>query len=396
MSKSWISSFVDECGQIETPKIWLLWSAICTISAITAPNVRLKRGKYFSKPNLYVLLFGDSGLTKGFGPSVSKKLVDMVGNTRVISGRGSIEGIIKELAINKSRADGSVPYKDARGYLVSGEFSSSLLNSDDALIILTDLYDAHYHEDWKNTLKNSPVEHLRFPCITMLSGTNQSMFDMMIDKSHHESGLIGRTLLIKADKKERYNAFTDDTEPPFDFEMLAAPLKELATVKGDFWYTPGGKSTFEEWYYGYCESKQEDKTGTSQRLHEHVLKVAMILNLSRGADLKLSQDDIEQAIDLCLNLSSMAKFATSGSGESDIAKQVRIFIEILIANDGTISRAGALRKGHGRFDHMELDKIVTTLQQAQFITQYGDKEIVYKVNEKYRSQFEAIVKRVAK
>ena len=68
-----------------------------------------------------------------------------------------------------------------------------------ALTILTDLYDGHYNPTWDNTLKNSPIETLKTPCLTLLSGANQEMFDMTVDKHHKGGGFIGRTLLISAD-----------------------------------------------------------------------------------------------------------------------------------------------------------------------------------------------------
>jgi len=100
---SWLNLLLEETDFVETPKQWIYWSGLATISAIVSPNIVINKGAYKLKPNLYILLMGRSGLGKGFGPSVATKLVKMVDNTRVISGRGSIEGIIKELAIVKAK-----------------------------------------------------------------------------------------------------------------------------------------------------------------------------------------------------------------------------------------------------------------------------------------------------
>src|SRR4051812_16216019 len=100
---SWIDEFLLATDSAETPRIWLKWGALCSISAVAAPNVVLnKEGAYLLRPNLYCLLIGPSGLGKAFSITTSKKLVSMVGNTRVISGRSTIEGIIKELATTKA------------------------------------------------------------------------------------------------------------------------------------------------------------------------------------------------------------------------------------------------------------------------------------------------------
>lgn len=381
---SWLDLLIKETDFVETPKQWLYWSGLATISAITSPNINVNKGAYKLKPNLYILLVGRSGLGKGFGPAVSRKLVEAVNNTRVISGRGSIEGIIKELAFAKASGNGAVSIKDARGYLCSGEFASSLYEATHALTILTDLYDSHYNPNWVNTLKNSPIESLRFPCITMLSGANQDMFDLTIEKHHRSGGFIGRTLLISADKRYRANSMVyeeGEVIPEVDYEKLLIHLKELSKLEGSMIWTKAAIKTYNEWFYPYRDADIDDKTGTHDRLNDHVIKVATCISLARKLDMRLEEEDIDEAITACTNLSNTARQVAGMQGKSSLAAALKAFLMIMFsAPDHEMTRKKALQKGFGEYDAPELDRVVETLVQTGYIIQpKGGKEITYKI-----------------
>lgn len=376
---NWIDQFLEATKEVETPKQWLKWSALCSISAIVAPNVYMnKGGKYRLRPNLFVLLVGDSGLGKGYGISVSRRLVKLVNTTRVISGRGSIEGIIKALATTRSAEGGQVPIKDSRGYLNSGEFAASLYESTHALTILTDLYDGHYNDDWENTLKNSPIEKLKDICLTLLSGANQDMFDLAIDKHHLGGGFIGRTLLIKETKRAKSNSLLDDDEDDLDLEALAVHLRVLSRVSGKFHITPEAKARYDEWFYPYRDKGTDDKTGTYQRLNDHVLKVTMCLALAREEKLIIEAEDINTALEYCQQAVGAARQVTAGTGQNDLASKVKAFMYILVnAPEYKISREQVLVKGFHDFNSVDLDKIVDTLMQTGFIKQFSPNSTIY-------------------
>jgi len=377
---SWLNLLLEETDFVETPKQWIYWSGLATISAIVSPNIVINKGAYKLKPNLYILLMGRSGLGKGFGPSVATKLVKMVDNTRVISGRGSIEGIIKELAIVKAKENGSIPFKDARGFLCSGEFASSLYEAKHALTILTDLYDAHYNPEWVNTLKNSPVERLRFPCLTLLSGANQEMFDMTVDKSHLGGGFIGRTLLISASKRDHSNSMIRQV-PEVDYVKLACYLTELSKLAGTMAWSDSAADVYDEWFYRYREAEYDDKTGTHDRMNDHVIKIATCISLARKKDMVLEYDDIVDAIAACSSLSNTAKKVAGMQGQSEVSKHIKAFLMVMFnAPNNELTRQQVLQKGFGDYDSFELDRVIETLSQTGFVVQkQGGKDIKYQL-----------------
>src|SRR6266704_1581124 len=159
-------------------------------------NVYLDRYYYILYPNIYVFLVARSGLRKGNPVNLAKKLVQEVGVTRVISGRNSIQGVLKDLGKAHSTPNGTI-VKDAAGFMISGELASFLIKDPEALTILTDLYDTHVNEpEWKNTTKTQGIDTLKNPCITLLGATNEEHFQDAVPTNAIGGGFIGRTSIV--------------------------------------------------------------------------------------------------------------------------------------------------------------------------------------------------------
>jgi hypothetical protein len=137
----WLDTILEEHKEYESPTNFWYWSALTAISAVMKDNVWINRGGLFNLyPNIYTILYADSGLKKGPPISMARQLVKMVGNTKIISGRSSVQGIIKELASAETQPGGQINLK-AHGFICASELSAALVEDKAALDILTDLYD---------------------------------------------------------------------------------------------------------------------------------------------------------------------------------------------------------------------------------------------------------------
>jgi len=309
----------------------------------------------------------------------------MVGSTRVISGRSTIQKTLKDLTTSESdEKTGVAKFKDARGYIVSGEFATAMQRDLDLFTILTDLYDTHANADgWVNSTKSGGVEFLKAPCITLFSGASPEHFEDYIPKVNIHGGFIGRTLLVYEEKRWKVNPLTDDKAEEINYEMLSIHLRLLKDLKGTFSWEDEAKRIYNEWFYEFRPKEHDDKTGTIERLPDHILKVAMCIALSKSTDLILRVEDIQQALKHCLRLRHSVKVLTSSQGRSSMASQTKAALEIILKSEGgLISREALLQKGFGDFNASELDMIIETLIQTGFIVQTGVKEIVYNVSAK--------------
>jgi hypothetical protein len=364
---SWIEEVIDITKEAESPRSFFWWAPLCAISAVVTNKVWLnKGGLYKLYPNLYVMFIAPSGAKKSFPVAVSRKLVEIVGNTRVISGRNSIQAIVKSLATGFTKPDGGPPIVDSMGYLCSGELASFLIDDSQAFPILMDLYDSIYNDRWKNTLKVSGVESLRNPIITMLTATNPDHFRDRIKEIDIKGGFIARTLIVYEDRRSHKNPLVEDQEP-FELGDLAQTLKHISKAEGKFVFTPSAKKFFVDWYMQFEPEQMEDRTGTLNRLNDHVLKVAMCLSLARDIELVIELQDIEKAYEVCMQCASAVQRIIAGvSSRADGTTTTATVLEELITHD-EMSRSRLLSRHYGDFYADELDRVIDTMNQADAI-----------------------------
>lgn len=374
---SWVEDCMSEVEDVETPRSWIYWSLLCAISASVGNNYYLRalKGNVVYRPNLYVILLGESGLGKAYGINLAKSLVIATNSTRVIAGRSSIQAIVTELSKQKTRPDGLPPITDSRGFIVNGELSSAIIADVDALSILTDLYDGVVHEEWVNSLKLSGKETLKNPYITALFGTAPAGFYDSIPQANIEGGYIGRNLIVFEEKRAKNLDLLDDDESAIDrikdylVPKYSEYLVTLYKTKGRLIPSDEAKKYFNDWRRKWRSEPKPDKTGFLNRVPDHVLKVSMLICLSRYNNAGIINEfDIEESIRKVTGLIYSNKMTTEGRGIDPGAGQTKLVLDILIrAPDNELSRKKLLTAGHGNFDSFALDKIITTLEEMGWI-----------------------------
>jgi DNA-binding MarR family transcriptional regulator len=390
---------------VETPKAFLKWSLLSAVSAVVSPNLILnKQGAYDLYPNIFVMLLSDSGIGKGFGVWLAKSLVAEVDSTRVFSGRNSIQKIVTDLSIAYSRK-GKEMIKDGRAFLASGEFVNFLLKDDQAISILTEWYDTHWVKDWPNSLKSSGTERIKDVNITMLGGSTPDYLRQAVPSASIKGGFFARLMFIWAGEKGRVDALIEDAEEgrrvsPEKIKELSKYLKELAKLKGEFKPSNKAREMYRPWYYDVqnrIKSRQlVDNTGYVNRLHDHVLKVAMILALIEDTELIIRSHHVEEAIEMCQDLMITAKKATLGIGLSSFAPKNEAFLRTLFtANGNEISRRILLQRNHNEFDSGDLDRMALTFEDAGLVkTKREGREVYYMLTTAGRKEFLELQRRI--
>lgn len=364
-----INSVLDATEQSEAPTSFYYWSALAAISAVVKSRVHISLydGMLETVPNIYVLLIAKSGLRKGHPVSLAEKLVSRTNSTKVIAGRSSIQAIIQQLSKTRTTPNGGPPELNANGFIVNDEFSTSLVRDQDALTILTTLYDTHYHDTWTNTLKGGTgsgiTETLKNPCITLLGALNQAHFQDMMTQKEIEGGFIARCLLIQEDRRSRINSGLRSSGKPFDFSRLHERLIEISHLSGRMTVSEAAIDIFDEWYNDWLPEEGEDKTGAANRVHTQILKVAMLLSLSRSDSLVIGVEEIKAAMQACHgHLQSAKNVANTGRSE-DAWKASRVLDVLLKADENELSRQQVLKKLWPDVTAVDLDKISDTLDK---------------------------------
>lgn len=374
-SPNWIDDIINEVSEVETPRPWLWWSLCSAISASAANYFLVSlKGNLTYKPNLYVMLLGDSGLGKGFGINLAKLLVQKADVTRTIAGRSSVQSIVSELSKQKTKKDGSEPLPDSRGFIVNGELSSAIIADVDALAILTDLYDGQYNSEWVNSLKTSGKEKLSDPYITALFGSSPAHFYDSIPAANIEGGYIGRNLIVFEEKRFKNVDLLDDHDIEDKLKDRIIPqyskhLVEMNKKKGRLIPDVYARDLFNAWRTQWREHPKKDKTGFINRVPDHVLKVSMCITLSRyNSNGIISEEDMRLAIDKVTGLIYANRMTTAGRGIDPLAAQGRIVIELMLeCQNFTTTRKQLLAAGHGNFDAIGLDRIIDSFEQSGWV-----------------------------
>jgi hypothetical protein len=373
MPPNWIDRVMEDCEHVETPRSWLWWSLLTVVSAAAGNKYYMSvlKGAVIVKPNLYVILLGESGLGKEFPIWLATELADRMNTTRVIAGRSSIQAIVKELSLHKTR-ENAEPIEDSRGFIVNGELSTAIISDPDALTILTDLYDRK--TKWANLLKGDGEEKLKDPYISCLFGSSPAHFYDSVPQVNIEGGYIGRNLMVYEEKRAKDTDMFSEDEDQWELPLAKHInfLQQISHHGGRVIPTPDAKEFFNDWRRAWRKEGSHDKTGFHNRVPVHALKVAINLCLAddKGCkNLLVTQAMMDEAISAVTSLVYSNKRTSEGKGPDPLAVPTKAVLDLLTkAPDNQLRKKQLLNRGYGQFDNAVLDKVIEYLMEMKWIT----------------------------
>lgn len=388
MEENWLDKLTASTAESESPERFYWWCGVAAISAVMKRNSWLNRYRYKLYGNVYIILVSaKSGLRKGLPVSDAKSIVELVGNTRILSGRFSIQGVLKELSTQRTLEDGSIT-TEAQAFLCAPELKGFLVADDQSLDIMTDLQNTHEHEkEWKNTLKGSPVEALKKPYITFLGASNEILFEAALQSKDIQGGFIARTFIIHESKRRLVNSLTKAPTGFISNSNLAAHLRDIAKLPAaEFTWCEEVREFYDEWYHKLVKISEEydDRTGTLERIGDQCLKLAMIISLSKRLDRVITMQDMDDAIIRSEEYFASSKHVLSGQGTSDLAAPAKKTIGLLLGTKEGVERSLLLRKLWPDVSHTTLDQVIELLgPNGQAILEFYryDSKIYYKLTD---------------
>ena len=325
---------------------------------------------YSNYTNIYVLLYGPSGIRKGPAIELAQDLVTRVNNTRVIDGRSSIEAVLQELGRVVTKP-GEALKRDACGFLVASELSSSIVSNPAAMDIMTNLYDRKYNtREWKYRLKNAESAALLKPTITWLSATNEALFKDFIPEKNLKGGLIGRMFMIHETEKNRTNSLMFKTKSP-DRIKLAKQLTNISTIQGEFKMDDQIRTALDAWYIKFDKEVAPglaDETGFVSRALDFIVIISMLISCGRRGDKEIKLSDVKEAMEEILPLIAPTKKIVNSFKKSDdsfVTKKGLILTYITDQPDFQAERAKMLRSLGLQIKASELDEVAQDLIAAE-------------------------------
>lgn len=388
MKFNFVEKLLELTSVVESPTSYLEWSAYATIAAVLRHNVYYNFPARRTKvtPNMYILLVGDSGSTRKSTPlKISNFLLKQVGNTKLIEGRASIQGVLKELAEVKT-----VDYpsrhiiKFASGIMYSEELAAFFVKDPSVGPILTDIYD--YKETHSVTLRTQETVELQKVCINLFSATNSAFLQDMFTKTDLYGGMVGRTIFIMEEKARHKDLGLRDIGKEEDWDALVHHLRGLAKLEGPVTLSDSALDFMEDWYNSTDFTLYESRTGFEPRAHTHALKLALVYaaceeNFNREITKRHCLKAVDTVTSLRKNYHKLV--ATVGFSQNNTIQAIKDITVILFENIGKpLARDEIMRKLFGRVDAESFDKAITTLDQTGLIRVSGSSKALYSLSER--------------
>jgi hypothetical protein len=388
-----VDLYMQHTKHYESPSSFWKWSAYTTIGAILRDNCYRKLGDLRIFPNVYTLLVADSAVhRKGHPVKLCEELVKHVKNTKLISGRSSIQAILDELQMgDQDKATGKI-LSGGSALFSAGELSAGIVNDPEAVKIMTDIYD--FKDEYTSRLRGAGTFRIKNLCFTMIAASNEELLRDVYDGKAIFGGLLGRTFLVRPNEFRPGNSLFQVRDQSESFKCLVELLVGFSKIKGEFEVTTAAERAYDDWYIPFRKSYEHksDRSGISGRIHTSVLKLAMILAINHTQELVVEKEHIKEAISECMSLLPNYQAFVMSSGKSTVAEVAALLIEdIWNSKTKTLSKSEFLSRYIHMFDNDLLDKCITTLATAELIQMVigaAEGKETYKVTAKCVEKFQ--------
>jgi predicted transcriptional regulator len=383
-----VSRFIDFTKEYESPTSFWKWSAIATVAATLRYNVFFPHGLGKIYPNVYTLLLADSAeYRKDAGPKLASELLREVANTKVIEGRGSFQAITEALAYDVANKKTGGPLRGGACIIIAPELAAFFVSDPQLIPNITSWYD--FREEHVENLKSGKLT-IKNRCINLLAASNETFLREVYDDRAIYGGLLRRTFMVKPDETRPPNSLMYE-QTIYDKTPLIEELKEIKDFAGPIARTEAAAKFYDRWYKElYAKYKTHpDRTGVLQSIHISVLKLAIIIAVSRGT-MEITKEIFEDAVLEMTALKPNYEAYSVGVGKSEASRVGAVILKMLWqVEKNEMSRRDILLRVWSDISAEDLDKLVVTLEQSGLIRTKAFQNIIkYELTEKGKTYFE--------
>lgn len=379
VAPDWIESYLDYTAAQESPEIFHRWAGIATIGAVLNRRVFLPRTAktgvqyYVNFPGQISPIFvaGSGKAKKSTAINIAKLLMKEAG-VSIYDGKITPERLLAKLS--------TMPGKQAILCAVASELSAFLgkQSYNDGLIdILIKLADceSHPYETQKKIYDLSSTN----VCFTLFGGSTPIGISKAIPPQAQEHGFLSRYLFIYSEKSGKVEPLAND-EDTLDPKMLldstnqrkalVIRLRGMTQLNGKFKWGKA-RTWWDKRYRDYMDTPASEGEGWPTRRFDHLSRVAMVLNVSRGCqDLTLSVIDLERAEELIADLEANMSKCFTFIGQHMNAEQQAKILNVLRGQVYVREQDLLYRLVKYFRDKNELQNQMSMLQQAGVISSF--------------------------
>lgn len=381
---SWIEKFLRYSEISGRPRLFRLWSAISTISAVMQRRVWIRTGGRILYPNLYIILVAPPGVGKSWSIDFARDLLHELGTVHVCVDSANYATIIDELA--DARVDVITPKGEAVTYhalFVCQDELSVLLPANDIHILgrLQKLWDnppafserRRMHNDGESLVISEPQ-------VGMLTGCQPSYLSSILQPAAWDQGFIPRSIMAFSGETNDIDYFTHQQADEGIFTELVEDLQKMQKLFGQFRFTAEYPEAFRAWQAkGKAPVPDHPRlVNYNVRRDTNVLKLSMISALDRGAGLNLDAIDFHRALGWLVEaettIPDIFRAMGSSGGDSNIIQETYYFVYQAYMRNGMapVKRWKLIEFLQERAPSYSIDRIVQTMCDSGLLRKERD------------------------
>jgi len=370
--KDWLASYIEYTEQSESPNSFHIWSGLSAIASCIQRKVWMNMGHFKVFPNMYVVLVGPPGCRKNSAINIAIGLLEGIPEVKYSADAITRQALTQFMKASEQQIEGVLkdkPYTHTSVTIISKELSVFIGNNNiELLSLLTDLYDPH--DKWEYRTKNSGVDTLRGVWLNMLAGTTPTWLVGSIPMNAIGGGFTSRVIFVVEYGPRKKNAVPIITEKEVKLrENLIYDLEQISLIKGQMEFNPVALEWYRIWYEETPPSELAHDPrfeGYYERKHIHLLKLAMILSLSKSSKMVLEVEDLEQARNIIEGTEARMTDAFGAAGRSLMANDIDDIMK-LIKSTGEISHRQLLHSVWRDVAPENVDSVLRVLKDMGLI-----------------------------
>jgi len=369
----WITSFMQFTDNTEPPKLFRFWTAVSVIASALQRKCFVQWGSsLLFYPNLYIVLVGPSGVRKGTAMNPGLDLIEDIGKIKVAAQATSLQALIRRLKeTNYQDPDlntGKMQFHSSMT-IFSKEFTVFLgYHNRELMSALCDWYDCDRR--WTYETISRKKEEIVGVWVNLFGATTPSLIQSSMPLDAIGGGLTSRIIYIYEEKMEKMVLLPMETEEERELrKLLLHDLDKITLLSGQFKYTNGFLDLWSDWrveaekHPPFYDDRFE---GYISRRPNHVMKLSMIMSVSRGSDeqrMVLTSADLKRAISVLEEAELKMQGVFSGVGKSDTADLLhRVMIFLKMSKTEEVPIWQLAQHFRGDMDKLSMDRVLSTLE----------------------------------
>ncbi len=304
-ASGWLHDYYVFTRDLEACPRFKFFTACCIMGALLSNKVWIQRGeegllpKLF--PNVWVILLAPPG--RGHKTSTINMgvncLLQAAPEVRIIADKVTPESLVRALSSPQNiQSDGMVRIgmgpSDATGLIKAPElsvfFGKQQYNTG-LVSLVTDLYD--YREEWTSETIMRGRNVLKNVCISILGGSTPTWLQKMLPEDAFTGGFMSRFVICEMPAAYlKRKAFPERSDKGGGWTHIVDELREMLALQGRIEWSKGASTAYQEYYENLLPSGDVQRDAYQEREAEQILKVSMLLALSKGR-MTLEAEDFE-------------------------------------------------------------------------------------------------------